>query len=126
MPDHESEPKRFEPKVPVQLDPPKDDLITAEELAQADGTKTLASNLAHTHTHTFYTFLSLIWFVGLLIVLLIPGTDPSRPTWVAIKGTVFDVSKNAAYAPGGQYHGMAAILSLSFSLSLYIRAHTLC
>lgn len=33
------------------------------------------------------------------------GTDPSRPTYVAIKGTIFDVSKNAAYAPGGQYHG---------------------
>jgi cytochrome b involved in lipid metabolism len=36
----------------------------------------------------------------------LPGTDPSRPTLVAIKGSVFDVSKNAAYAPGGQYHGM--------------------
>lgn len=33
------------------------------------------------------------------------GTDPSRPTLVAIKGTVFDVSKNAAYSPSGQYHG---------------------
>lgn len=29
---------RFAPKVPVQLDPPKDDLITTEELAKCDGT----------------------------------------------------------------------------------------
>ncbi|KAJ3578410.1 hypothetical protein NPX13_g2155 [Xylaria arbuscula] len=28
---------KFEPKVPVNLDPPKDDPITLEELAQADG-----------------------------------------------------------------------------------------
>ncbi|KAI1273778.1 cytochrome b5-like heme/steroid binding domain-containing protein [Xylaria sp. FL0933] len=30
---------KFEPKVPVNLDPPKDDLITLEELAQADGSE---------------------------------------------------------------------------------------
>ncbi|KAJ5813929.1 uncharacterized protein N7503_000679 [Penicillium pulvis] len=59
--------KRFEPKVPVQLDPPKDDLISTEELAKCD------------------------------------GTDPSRPTLVAIKGVVFDVSRNAAYGSTGQY-----------------------
>ncbi|KAL2758642.1 hypothetical protein ACRALDRAFT_1075146 [Sodiomyces alcalophilus JCM 7366] len=29
---------KFEPKVPVQLNPPKDDPITKEELAAADGT----------------------------------------------------------------------------------------
>lgn len=28
---------KFEPKVPVQLDPPKDDPISAEALAQANG-----------------------------------------------------------------------------------------
>nr|XP_036589398.1 steroid-binding protein 3 [Colletotrichum truncatum]KAF6801403.1 steroid-binding protein 3 [Colletotrichum truncatum] len=28
---------KFEPKVPVNLDPPKDDPITLEELAKADG-----------------------------------------------------------------------------------------
>jgi hypothetical protein len=28
---------KFEPKVPVVLNPPKDDQITLEELAQADG-----------------------------------------------------------------------------------------
>ncbi|KAL3480044.1 cytochrome b5-like heme/steroid binding domain-containing protein [Aspergillus californicus] len=57
----------FAPKVPIQLDPPKDDLITAEELGKCD------------------------------------GTDPSRPTYVAIRGIVFDVSRNPAYGADGQY-----------------------
>jgi hypothetical protein len=30
---------KFEPKVPVQLNPPKDDPISVEELAKATGTK---------------------------------------------------------------------------------------
>ncbi len=29
---------KFEPKQPVQLNPPKDDLITLEELAKCNGT----------------------------------------------------------------------------------------
>jgi predicted heme/steroid binding protein len=66
-----SENKRFEPKVPVDLSPPKQDEISLEELARND------------------------------------GTDPERPTWVAIKGTVFDVSKNNAYKKGGQYQVFA-------------------
>lgn len=36
------------------------------------------------------------------------GTNPDKPTWVAIKGTVFDVSKNPAYSEKGQYHGACA------------------
>ncbi|KAJ5238638.1 cytochrome b5, partial [Penicillium chermesinum] len=63
--------KRFTPKVPVQLDPPKDDPISQEELAKCD------------------------------------GTDSSRPTLVAIKGVVFDVSRNPAYGPTGQYRVFA-------------------
>ncbi|KAI9376505.1 cytochrome b5-like heme/steroid binding domain-containing protein [Aspergillus egyptiacus] len=58
---------RFAPKVPIQLAPPKDDLITVEELAKCD------------------------------------GTDPNRPIYVAIKGIVFDVTRNTAYGPDGQY-----------------------
>lgn len=61
--------ERFAPKVPVQLEDPKDDPITVEELSKCD------------------------------------GTDPNRPTWVAIKGIVFDVSKNPAYGPNGSYRG---------------------
>ncbi|CAG8043344.1 unnamed protein product [Penicillium olsonii] len=64
-----TEEKRFAPKVAVQLDPPKDDLISPEELAKCD------------------------------------GSDPSRPTLVAIKGVVFDVTRNAAYGAQGQYRG---------------------
>ncbi|MCJ1261989.1 hypothetical protein MMC22_001858 [Lobaria immixta] len=32
------------------------------------------------------------------------GTNTDHPTYVAIKGTAFDVSGNSAYAPGGAYH----------------------
>ncbi|KAK7620783.1 putative progesterone binding protein [Phyllosticta citricarpa] len=64
---HAEEPKRFEPKNPVQLDPPKDDPITPEYLAKCN------------------------------------GTNEGFPTLVAIKGTVFDVTKNEAYGPKGQY-----------------------
>ncbi|KAI5303447.1 hypothetical protein KEM56_007537 [Ascosphaera pollenicola] len=32
------------------------------------------------------------------------GTDETRPTYLAIKGVVFDVSRNAMYKPGGSYH----------------------
>ncbi|PKY01881.1 cytochrome b5 [Aspergillus campestris IBT 28561] len=71
MTGHVEEPKRFSPKEPVQLNPPKDDPITKEELAKCD------------------------------------GTDSSRPTLVAIKGIVFDVTRNAAYSPTGQYHVFA-------------------
>lgn len=42
---------------------------------------------------------------GLRLTINRSGTDPSRPTLVAIKGTVFDVSGNAAYGAKGQYHG---------------------
>lgn len=86
MVEHEPEPKRFSPKVPVQLDPPKDDPISQEELAKCDGKFYLGSFLSPlTDLHT--------------------GTDPSRPTLVAIKGTVFDVTRNAAYGSSGQYRG---------------------
>ena len=36
--DHAPEPKNFEPKEPVKLDPPKDDPITVEKLSEYDGT----------------------------------------------------------------------------------------
>jgi membrane-associated progesterone receptor component len=34
---HAAEPRNFAPKVAVQLNPPKDDPITVEELAKCDG-----------------------------------------------------------------------------------------
>ncbi|KEF56006.1 uncharacterized protein A1O9_07586 [Exophiala aquamarina CBS 119918] len=66
-----SENKRFEPKTKVELEPPKDDLMSLEQLAGHD------------------------------------GTNPDKPAYVAIKGTIFDVSKNSAYAPGGSYQVFA-------------------
>lgn len=45
MVEHEEEPKRFSPKVPVQLDPPKYDPIDAEELAKCDGITILCLRL---------------------------------------------------------------------------------
>ncbi|CAG8645241.1 22325_t:CDS:2, partial [Cetraspora pellucida] len=36
------------------------------------------------------------------------GSDPSRPIYVAVKGTVFDVTgKRALYGVGGTYHSFA-------------------
>ncbi|KAF1826132.1 cytochrome b5 [Dissoconium aciculare CBS 342.82] len=57
----------FEPKVKVDLDPPKDDIISLDYLAKCN------------------------------------GKTEGYPTYVAIKGTVFDVSGKDAYAPGGSY-----------------------
>jgi membrane-associated progesterone receptor component len=37
----------------------------------------------------------------------IAGSDADKSVYVAIKGTVFDVSRNPAYRAGGQYHGMS-------------------
>lgn len=36
------------------------------------------------------------------------GTDSTYPTYVAIMGTVFDVSGNTAYAPKNPYNGVYA------------------
>lgn len=43
----------------------------------------------------------------LLICLhfMLLGTDSSYPTYVAIMGTVFDVSGNTAYSPKNPYNG---------------------
>ncbi|KAH6901653.1 cytochrome b5-like heme/steroid binding domain-containing protein [Coprinopsis sp. MPI-PUGE-AT-0042] len=53
----------------AELDPPKDDPYTVEQLKEFD------------------------------------GEDPSKPIYVAIKGTIFDVSRKAdVYGKGGSYH----------------------
>ncbi|TKA43960.1 hypothetical protein B0A49_07686 [Cryomyces minteri] len=62
---------KFAPKTPVNLNPPKDDPISLEQLAMCDGNR------------------------------------DGYPTYVAIKGTVFDVSGNKAYGPTGQYRVFA-------------------
>ncbi|KAK2753934.1 hypothetical protein FQN54_007293 [Arachnomyces sp. PD_36] len=81
MSDHVKEPKNFEPKTPVTLAPPKDDPISITDLAAADG---ISKPISQTHD---------------------AGKDPNGKTYVAIKGTVFDVTGNSAYGPQGQYNG---------------------
>ncbi|KAH0538632.1 hypothetical protein FGG08_004769 [Glutinoglossum americanum] len=71
-------PRNFEPKQPVQLAPPKDDPIEKDYLEKCDAN-----------------------------VPALPGTNTEYPTYVAIKGTVFEVTGNPAYAAGGQYHVFA-------------------
>jgi membrane-associated progesterone receptor component len=44
--------------------------------------------------------------------------NPDKPTLVAIKGTVFDVSRNDAYGPKGQYHGKANTQDSSADIQL--------
>lgn len=48
------------------------------------------------------------------------GTNPDKPTYVAIKGVVFDVSRNKAYQPGGSYSGMDIHLSYNSLLPKYL------
>lgn len=89
-----SEPKSFAPKNPVQLDPPKDDPISVEDLAKCDGT---SPHLASTQS-----------LPGTNELMVQKGNSSTYPTYVAIKGTIFDVSGNSAYGPNGSYHGTSA------------------
>ncbi|KAK7692184.1 hypothetical protein QCA50_003807 [Cerrena zonata] len=72
--DKETEPEEEKPKTIMQaartdLDPPKDDPFTMEQLKEFD------------------------------------GSNADKPIYVAIKGTVFDVShKKETYGPGGSYN----------------------
>jgi predicted heme/steroid binding protein len=45
------------------------------------------------------------------LIFDLTGTNPDYPTYVAIKGTVFDVSGNKAYGPEGSYRGKSCLLS---------------
>ncbi|KAL6363401.1 hypothetical protein LRP88_02814 [Fusarium phalaenopsidis] len=71
---------KFEPKVPVNLNPPKDDPISPEELAAADGTA--------------------------MSPAMMRSRDGGK-CYVAIKGKVYDVTGNKAYQPGGSYNVFA-------------------
>jgi membrane-associated progesterone receptor component len=78
---------KFEPKTPVVLAPPKDDPITLEKLATANGIPSPTSLLSSSQQ-------------------IIPTGVDSELTYVAIKGKVYDVTGNKAYQPGGSYHGI--------------------
>lgn len=82
---------KFEPKQKVELDPPKDDPIDLEYLAKCDGPWRDTINLQNTCGS----------------ILTVTGTHEGFPTYVAIKGTIFDVTGNKAYAPGASYSGQS-------------------
>jgi hypothetical protein len=82
----------FEPKTKIELDPPKDDVISLDYLSKCDG----ELDRSHTgHTCSSDTFVT--------------GTNPDYPTYVAIKGTIFDVTGNKAYGPEGSYKGKLSV-----------------
>jgi hypothetical protein len=78
----------FEPKTKIELDPPKDDVISLDYLSKCDG-ELDSSQTGHTCSSDGS----------------ITGTNPDYPTYVAIKGTIFDVTGNKAYGPEGSYKG---------------------
>ncbi|RMY96077.1 hypothetical protein D0861_00274 [Hortaea werneckii] len=67
----------FEPKHKVELDPPKDDIISVEYLSKCDGTNP-----------DYPTYVAI---------------KPAADADVERKGTVFDVTGNKAYGPEGSY-----------------------
>ncbi|RGP58707.1 cytochrome b5 [Fusarium sporotrichioides] len=71
---------KFEPKVPVTLDPPKDDIISKEELAKANGATE----------------------GGKCYVAIKNTTDR-----LSTQGKVYDVTGNKAYLPGASYNVFA-------------------
>ena len=53
------------------------------------------------------------------------GTNPDLPVYVAIKGSVFDVSGKDSYAPKGAYHGQWRLhLSLTSTLLVMLGLHS--
>jgi predicted heme/steroid binding protein len=93
----------FEPKTKIELDPPKDDIISLEYLSKCDGK---LSDYAGSRSRSLATIqMYYTHSTGRSDMAKIIGTNPDYPTYVAIKGTVFDVSGNKAYGPDGSYKG---------------------
>jgi len=90
--DHHSGPRDSRPKVPVQLDQPKEAPMTYEELSEYNGMIFGYSPLKVPVKSQFLTQYAM-------------GTDTTKPILVAVKGAVFDVTRNSAYEPGWPYHG---------------------
>ncbi|KAL4725380.1 hypothetical protein ACLX1H_007527 [Fusarium chlamydosporum] len=86
---------KFEPKTPVSLDPPKDDIISKAELAKANGTVTLFKKLSEA------------WWYCLNDFVPTHSATEGGKCYVAIKGKVYDVTGNKAYLPGASYNVFA-------------------
>lgn len=113
----EQKKERFAPKVPVQLAPPKDDIITLEHLSKCNGRPCIISLKVSASLTVFYkarmkailhTLLSR-WVhtvnfnyqkhsAGWVHIKIAPQSDK-------LQGTVFDVTGKETYAPGKGYHG---------------------
>jgi hypothetical protein len=91
-PSETSQTMSFEPKTKIELDPPKDDVISLDYLSKCDG-ELDSSQKGHTCSSDSS----------------IAGTNPDYPTYVAIKGTIFDVTGNKAYGPEGSYKGKRSV-----------------
>ncbi|CAI6100226.1 unnamed protein product [Clonostachys chloroleuca] len=84
---------KFEPKAPVNLDPPKDDPISLAELAKANGKSTWIEMNTCAEGQKCYVAIKACGFT-LCPTVLTPGK-------------VYDVTGNKAYQPGGSYHVFA-------------------
>ncbi|CAG9943415.1 unnamed protein product [Clonostachys rosea f. rosea IK726] len=74
---------KFEPKAPVNLDPPKDDPISLAELGKANGAE------------------------GQKCYVAIKACVRRQSNMVSTQGKVYDVTGNKAYQPGGSYNVFA-------------------
>jgi len=124
---------KFEPKVPVKLDPPKDDPITPEELAKANGTQSheplncCLSSSGTRETNSMFTWtqarmagsatLRSRYDIGFALKHL--GILMSGLLTALFQGLVYDVTGNKAYQPGGPYHGMASMCVPPIILALF-------
>lgn len=97
---------RFEPKVPVNLQPPKSDSISTEHLAKCNGKRPLLGVSVPCH-NTTYGATTITCLQPLIPTYCIVGLNADYPTYVAIKGKVYDVTGNKAYGPEGPYKAFA-------------------
>ena len=110
MVEHEEEPKRFSPKVPVKLDPPKYDPISAEELSKCDGMSDVPVIL-------FFFFGLTDWLAQQARILTAQHWSLSREsfsTWAGIRHTVLPGSTAVCPLPPSdrQADRLTAIQSL--------------
>ena len=103
----QSERKAFAPKDPPKLNEPKDDPISLKDLANCNG------NRSHYFPNDSPRNVLLICLHSCHL-----GSDPAHPTYVAIMGTVFDVTGNTAYAPGASYNGSCNLRSPTHTLDI--------
>ncbi|KAJ4301454.1 hypothetical protein N0V90_003546 [Kalmusia sp. IMI 367209] len=91
--------ERFAPKQPVDLAPPKDDVITQDYLAKCDVNR---SNRKWVDEKV-YRYKRWIPYTG-RYQSIPPNTQLANQTLTNEQGDVFDVSGKDTYSPGKNYH----------------------